>query len=315
MAHPTTTTSPIVLGAMFFGTTVDERTSFALLDRFVERGGVWIDTADCYSFWTSATGQGGDSEDVLGRWLAGRPGARDQVRLATKVGCEPLWPGSWPAHSAGLSRRAIRVAFEGSLRRLGVDHVDLLWLHREDRQVPLEETVDALGELTGDGRVGRVGASNHPAWRMERARRYAADSGTVPLDVLQLNATYLAPRPWTTPKGHPFGVLSAEQMDYAQTNGLEVWAYSPLLGGAYDNPAKQIPSEYDHPGTTRRLAALDEVADKLGTGRSEVIFAWLLRHGIRPMLGGSKLDQLDLAMDAALMELPDDALEHLDAPV
>jgi aryl-alcohol dehydrogenase-like predicted oxidoreductase len=252
---------------------------------------------------------------VLGRWLAGRPGVRDKVRIATKVGCEPLWPGSWPARSAGLSRRAIREAFEGSLRRLGVDHVDLLWLHREDRQVPLEETVDALGELTADGRVRRVGASNHPAWRMERARRYAADSGTVPLDVLQLCASYLAPRPWTRPKGHRFGVLDDEQLDYAETNGLEVWAYSPLLGGAYDNPAKQIPPEYDHPGTTQRLAALDEVADKLGTGRSEVIFAWLLRHGIRPMLGGSKVDQLDLAMDAALMELPDDALERLDAPV
>lgn len=314
MATPTTT-SPIVLGAMFFGTTVDERTSFALLDRFVERGGVWIDTADCYSFWTSATGHGGDSEAVLGRWLASRPDARDKVRIATKVGCEPLWPGSWPLRSAGLSRRAIRDAFEGSLRRLGAEFVDLLWLHREDRQVPLEETVDALGELTGDGLVRRVGASNHPAWRMEQARRYAAASGTVPIDALQLCASYLAPRPWTRPKGHPFGVLSDEQMDYAQTNGLEVWAYSPLLGGAYDNPAKHIPAEYDHPGTTQRLAALDEVADKLGTGRSEVVFAWLLRHGIRPMLGGSKLEQLDLAMDAALMDLPDDALDRLDAPV
>jgi aryl-alcohol dehydrogenase-like predicted oxidoreductase len=313
MANPTTT-SPIVLGAMFFGTTVDERTSFALLDRFVERGGVWIDTADCYSFWTSATGHGGDSETVLGRWLAGRPDAREKVRIATKVGCEPLWPGSWPERSEGLSRRAIRDAFEGSLRRLGVDSVDLLWLHREDRQVRLEETVDAVGELTGDGRVRRVGASNHPAWRMEQARRYAADSGTIPIDALQLCATYLAPRPRTTPSGHRFGVLSAEQLDYAQTNSLEVWAYSPLLGGSYDNPAKQIPTEYDHPGTTQRLAVLDEVADKLGTERSQVVFAWLLKHGIRPMLGASKLHQLDIAMDAALMDLPDDAVDRLDAP-
>jgi aryl-alcohol dehydrogenase-like predicted oxidoreductase len=313
MANPTTT-SPIVLGAMFFGTTVDERTSFALLDRFVERGGVWIDTADCYSFWTSATGHGGDSETVLGRWLAGRPDAREKVRIATKVGCEPLWPGSWPERSEGLSRRAIRDAFEGSLRRLGVDSVDLLWLHREDRQVRLEETVDAVGELTGDGRVRRVGASNHPAWRMEQARRYAADSGTIPIDALQLCATYLAPRPRTTPSGHRFGVLSEEQLDYAQTNSLEVWAYSPLLGGSYDNPAKQIPTEYDHPGTTQRLAVLDEVADKLGTERSQVVFAWLLKHGIRPMLGASKLHQLDIAMDAALMDLPDDAVDRLDAP-
>src|SRR5690606_34809952 len=133
----------LVLGAMSFGTLVDEDTSFALLDRFVERGGVWIDTADCYSFWSSPTGHGGASEAVLGRWLAARPDAARRVRISTKLGAEPLWPGSWPEHRAGLSARAVRDAFAGSLERLGVDAVDLLWLHQEDRAVPIEETMDA----------------------------------------------------------------------------------------------------------------------------------------------------------------------------
>ncbi|MGH3368211.1 MAG: aldo/keto reductase [Nocardioidaceae bacterium] len=237
----TPTTSPLVLGAMFFGTFVDERTSFALLDRFVDRGGVWIDTADCYSFWASTTGHGGDSEAVLGRWLAKRPAVRDRVRIATKVGAEPLCAGSWPDQRAGLSRRAVCDAFEGSLRRLGLEYVDLLWLHMEDRRVGIEETVDAVGELVEGGRVRRVGASNHPAWRVERARRHAEDASLGPIDVLQLCASYVAPRPGTRPKGHRFGVLSDEQLDYARTHGLEVWAYSPLLRGAYDNPDRQLP--------------------------------------------------------------------------
>lgn len=137
----------------------------------------------------------------------------------------------------------------------------------------------------------------------------------MPIDALQLCASYLSPRPGTTPRGHRFGVLSDEQLDHANAHGLEIWAYSPLLGGAYDNPAKPIPAEYDHPASTLRLAVLDEVAAELDAGRGQVIFAWLLRHGIRPMLGGSKLDQLDVAMDAVLMDLPDDALARLDAPV
>ena len=168
--------TPLVLGAMFFGTAIDQDTSFALLDRFVERGGSWIDTADCYCFWASPTGQGGDSERLLGRWLAARPAVRDRIRISTKVGAEPLWAGSWPHQRMGLSRRAVHQAFAGSLERLGVDHVDMLWLHMEDRATPIEETVDAIGELTAAGIARRVGASNHPAWRVERARAHARET-------------------------------------------------------------------------------------------------------------------------------------------
>lgn len=315
MTTSTPPTPALVLGAMMFGTTIDEGTSFALLDRFVERGGVWIDTADCYSFWASERGQGGDSERVLGRWLASRPGVRERVRIATKLGAEPLWAGSWPARRAGLSRRAVLDAFEGSLDRLGLDAVDLLWLHQEDRATPIEETVDALAELTGADSVRRVGASNHPAWRVERARAHARSIGAIPIDALQLNATYLRVRPGTRPPGveHRFGVLSDEQRDYAETHGLEIWAYTPLLSGAYDNPEKQIPDPYDHVGNERRLAALDEVAAELGATRGQTVLAWHVAHGVRPILGGSKLDQLESAMDAVRLTLTADQLARLDA--
>jgi len=310
-------TSALVLGTMNFGTRIDEKTSFDLLDRFVEAGGVWIDTADCYAFWLSESGHGGDSEALLGRWLAARPGVRDRVRIATKLGCEPRWPGSWPERPVGLSPRAVRDAFEGSRRRLGVDAVDLLWLHQEDRTTPIEQTVEALGELVAAGSVRRLGASNHPAWRVERARRHARDVGVLPIDAFQLCATYLRPRPdaGLLLNSHPFGVIGDEQRDYAEAHGLEVWAYSAQLEGAYDNPAKPIPEPYDHPGSTRRLAVLGEVADELGAGRGQVVLAWLLAHGIRPMLGGSRPDQLDSALAAVRLELPDELRARMDAAV
>ncbi|WP_164861717.1 aldo/keto reductase, partial [Microbacterium sp. CPCC 204701] len=246
---------------------------------------------------------------------AARPGVRERMRIATKLGAEPLWAGSWPGRRAGLSRRAVLDAFAGSLDRLGVDSVDLLWLHQEDRATPIEETVDALAELTSAGRTRRVGASNHPAWRVERARAHARTIGSIPVDALQLNATYLRVRPGTRPPGveHRFGVLSDEQRDYADAHGLEVWAYTPLLSGAYDNPDKSIPEPYDHIGNDRRLAALDEIADELGATRGQTVLAWHVAHGVRPMLGGSKVDQLDAAMEAVRFTLTDQQLARLDA--
>lgn len=309
--------SPLVLGAMSFGSLVDQDTSFTLLDRFVERGGTWIDTADCYSFWASPTGHGGASETVIGRWLAERPSARERIRISTKVGAEPLWPGSWPEHRTGLSARAIREAFDGSRRRLGIDVVDLLWLHQEDRSVPIEESVEGLAGLTAEGFVRRVGASNHPAWRVERARAHAKAIGGVPIDALQLNSTYLQVRPGTRPPGvvHPFGVLSAEQRDFASANGIEIWAYTPLLSGAYDNQDKPIPDVYQHQGTEDRLTALTEIAAEHGAGRGQIVLAWQLAHGIRPIIGGSKVHQLDAAMDAAAISLTAEDLARLDAPL
>ncbi len=301
---------------MVMGTLLDEDDSFALLDRFVERGGVWIDTADNYAFRLSDSGHGGDSERVIGRWLAARPGIRDRVRLSTKLGAEPAWPGSFPARRSGLTARSVRGSFAGSLERLGVDAVDMLWLHMEDRTTPIEQTVDALAELTASGAVRRVGASNHPAWLVERARARALAGGPMPIDAFQLNSTYLRARPETLPAGvsHRFGLYDNEQRDYAEVHGFEVWAYTPLLSGAYDNPRKRIDEVYEHPGTTRRLAALESVAAETGAARGQVVLSWLVAHGIRPILGASTVAQLDSALDAMQLELTPEQLARLDAP-
>ena len=306
---------PFALGAMSFGNRIDEATSFALLDRFVDAGGVWIDTADCYAFWESPTGHGATSEELLGRWLAARPGMRDRVKLSTKFGAEPGADGTWPDNRQGLSPAAVRDAFGGSLRRLGVDRVELAWAHMEDRRVPIEQTAEAMAALVLEGRAARIGTSNHPAWRVERARAHAFAHGAEPITALQHSYSYLHPRPFELPDGqnHRFGMLDDELRDLAAEEGLWIWAYTPLLSGAYDNPAKAFPDAHRHPGTDRALAALDAAASGLGVPRGQVVFAWLIAHGIMPILGGSKVEQLDAAIAGARLALPAEVLTSLDA--
>lgn len=306
----------LALGAMKFGTTVDERTAFDLLDRFVEAGGTWIDTADCYAFWDSDTGYGGQSEEVLGRWLAARPGMRERVRISTKFGAEPVIAGRWPASRTGLGSREVRAQLESSLRRLGTDHVDLAWAHMEDRTVPIEDVADTLSALHDGGLATRLGMSNHAAWRVATARTRALGQGREPVRALQYSYSYLHPRPGMPGAGHRFGFLTDEHLDLAASSGdLEIWAYTPLLSGAYDNPAKQIPEEFQHPGTDRRLAVLDEVSGALGLTRGQVVLAWLAGHqpAVKPILGGSRPEQLDAAVTAIRTGLPDDARARLDA--
>jgi aryl-alcohol dehydrogenase-like predicted oxidoreductase len=162
--------------------------------------------------------------------------------------------------------------------------------------------------------VHRTGASNHPAWRVERARAHARAAGLQPIDALQLNHSYLVKRPGAEHPTvrHRFGLLNDEQRDYAATHGLEVWAYGPLLSGAYDNPGKPIPDAFDHVGTDRRLAALDKVAAAHDASRGQVVLAWLVAQGIRPILGVSNLNQLESGVDGAALQLSAEHLALLD---
>lgn len=305
----------LALGAMFFGTLVDERRSFELLDRFTDAGGTMIDTADCYSFWVDPSGHGGQSESLLGRWFAARPGIRDRVCLSTKVGAEPRVPGGFPEDVEGLSAVTIKQAVQGSLQRLGTDRIDLYWAHMEDRSVPIEETVVAFGELVADGLVSRLGCSNHPTWRVERARSIARSHGTTGYEALQLRYSYLQPRPGMQVHDHRFGSVTDEVLDYAQTEQLAVWAYTPLLSGSYTRADRPLPEAYDHPGTGRRLAVLDEVAAELGATRNQVVLAWLSGGDppITPLVGVSTPQQLDEALAGAAMSLSADQRSRLDA--
>jgi aryl-alcohol dehydrogenase-like predicted oxidoreductase len=300
--------SELCLGAMPFGTTVDEKTSFAILDRFVEAGGTTIDTANCYSFWVPG-GRGGESETVLGRWLASR-GGRDGLVLASKVG-SGLAPGGG---AEGLAPDVIREQLAGSLRRLGVDHLDLYYSHREDRDTPDEETLAAFHEAVTEGKVRNLGASNHAAWRLAETRAVASARGWTPYTVVQQRYSYLLPRPATTlPEGGHVHA-SEELLDYVRTRGLTLFAYSTLLWGSYTRDDKPLPEHYEHPGTQRRLAALREVAAELGVTPNQVVLAWLTGGdpAVVPIIGVSSVEQLDECLGAAGLELPSELRKRLD---
>jgi aryl-alcohol dehydrogenase-like predicted oxidoreductase len=292
----------LVLGTMYFGTRTDEATSYALLDRFVEAGGRTIDTANCYSFWTSDTGHGGQSEALLGRWLAANPGLRDELVIATKVGVEPVGGGG----IEGLSAAVIERESTRSRERLGIDTIDLYWAHGEDRTTDLEETVAAFGALVDRGDVRRLGVSNHPTWRVERARAIAERLGVAPYSALQLTTSFVQPRPGAPVPGkdHRFGFVSDETLDYLDVHPeLELWVYSPLIQGSFDRADRPFPDAYDHPGTTARLAALNQTARERSVPASQVVLAWMLAGGWKPIVGVSSVEQLDSALAAVSLDI------------
>lgn len=297
---------------MYFGTSTDTATSYALLDRFVEAGGTTIDTANCYAFWASASGHGGQSEALVGDWLREHPGLREQLTIATKVGVEPADDGG----NEGLSPEVVRREAERSRERLGLEVIDLYWAHGEDRRALIEETAHAMGALVADGIVGRLGISNHPTWLVERARGYALARDLAPFEALQLTTSYVEPRPGAAVEGkdHRFGWVTEETRDYVASNGLEMWAYSPLIQGSYDRADRPLPQAYDHPGTTARLAVLAEVAAERNVAPSQVVLAWLLAQGTRPIVGVSSVEQLESALDAGRLDLDDETMARLDQP-
>ena len=150
---------PLCLGGNVFGWTANEPTSFAILDAYTGAGGNFIDTADSYPQWADGC-QGGESEAIIGRWLA-RRGRRDDVTIATKVGQSRRHPGLSPA--------SIRSAAEASLRRLGTDHIDLYYAHEDDPATPLGDTMAAFDSLVREGKARYVAASNYSAHRLAAA--------------------------------------------------------------------------------------------------------------------------------------------------
>ncbi|REK84344.1 aldo/keto reductase [Streptomyces inhibens] len=296
--------SAVCLGALPFGTTVDERTSFAILDRFAEAGGTFLDTANTYACWVpGATGD--ESELLLGRWLRSR-GAAGRTVLATKVGArpDPARGPEWPANAEGLGAPTVRAALQGSLRRLGTDRVDLYYAHIEDRGIPLEETVEALAGLVQDGVVGTLGAGNHRTWRLAEARHTAAGRGLPGFRAVQQRHTYLRPR-----RGLPPDLqveTDEELLDYAAAHpDLTPVGYGTLMGGAYSRADRPLPERYDHPGSVARLRVLAEVAAECGATVNQVVLAWLMGGPVPvvPVLGVSSVGQLDESLAALDLRL------------
>jgi aryl-alcohol dehydrogenase-like predicted oxidoreductase len=309
--------SVLNLGAMRFGTATDEATSFAILDRYVEAGGNFIDTSNNYAYWHNGT-QGGESEALLGRWRRSR-GVGDEIVIATKLGARPLAPGTdWTDNPEGLSAAVIRESSERSRERLGMDKLHLLYSHIEDRKVPLEETVSAFAQLVAEGTVGLVGVSNHWSWRVERARNLAAAAGAPGYEVLQYHHTYLQRRTDLPGRRDPlgeYGLAGPDMMAYLRENpSLALVAYTPLLSGSYVNADKPLGSEYDHAGTAPRLAALREVAAETGATANQVVLSWLIGGEIPviPLIGASSVAQLEESLAAVDLKLTPEQRAKLD---
>ncbi|WP_405885158.1 aldo/keto reductase [Streptomyces sp. NBC_01136] len=310
--------SVLALGAMLFGSVTDEKTSFAVLDRYVEAGGNFVDTSDNYAFWTDGS-QGGQSEELLGRWRRSR-GIGDEIVFATKLGARPLAPGTgYTDNPEGLSAKVIREAAERSRERLGLDRIDLLYAHIEDRTVDPRETMEGFGELVAEGTVGLLGASNHAIWRVERARALAAAAGLPGYEVLQYQHSLLRPRTDIPDALFPDGSLggtTAELLSYLRAEpALTLVAYSPLLRGAYVREDKPLSADYDHPGTPPRLAALRAVARETGASPNQVVLAWQLGGALPviPLVGMSSVAQLEENLAAVDLELTPEQRERLDA--
>jgi aryl-alcohol dehydrogenase-like predicted oxidoreductase len=300
--------SVLSLGAMTFGTTVDEATSFAILDRFVEAGGTFIDTSNNYAFWVNGT-QGGESEQLVGRWLRSR-GAGDEITIATKLGARPNQPTrTFSLDVEGLSAKVIRESAERSRENLGIEKIHLLYAHIMDERTPLE----------ADGVAGLLGASNHWSWRIERARALAAAAGVPGYEVLQHHHSYLRQRTdipsMRSPDGNQ-GLVSGDLLSYLRANpSLTQVAYSPLIAGAYVRDDKPLGPGFDHAGTQPRLKAVREVAAETGATVNQVVLSWLMGGDIPvlPLVGASSVAQLEESLGAVDLDLTPEQRAKLDS--
>lgn len=321
--------SRIALGAMPMGTIADEDSSVALLDRYVADGGSFIDTADCYAWWWAKGTPGGQSEDLLGRWME-RRGNRDNLFISTKGtarvnNLDQVWPADaadpdWSIarrNFVGASAAVLRESLEASLRRLRTDRIDLYYVHVDDRATPLEETLATLAEFVAEGKVRHIGWSNVRTWRLERIRQLCARNGWPAPVALQQEHSYLHRRPGLSTAS----VVDDEQLDYlAEHPDLTLVAYSPVLKGIYEMSDDEREAHYlwrdNYAGEHQRaqIAAVREVAADLGARPGQVVLAWLLAQEnprVVPLVGTSKVSRYEEAAAALSLELTPEHLARL----
>lgn len=294
---------PLAIGGDVFGWTADEQASFAVLDGYAEAGGNFVDTADVYNAWAPGH-RGGESETIIGRWLAER-GNRDDVVLASKVSQHP--------ELRGLAPETIRRAVDGSLGRLGVDHIDLYYAHYDDPAVPLADTVGAFSELVDAGKVRYTAPSNYSG---ERLREWltAAEAGGHHPPVAVQPLYNLVERGFED----ELGPVAAEAE-------LGVVPFSALAGGfltgkyrdgaTADSGRTDGTSRYLDDRGRRVLAALDAVAAGHGVAVTAVAIAWLRTRPsvVAPITSARSLAQLPDLLRGATLELAEDDVAALDA--
>ena len=300
--------SELCLGAMTFGREASEEASRQILDRFVEAGGNFIDTADVYTR--------GASEEVVGRWLKGK--RRDDFVIATKV----RFPVGEGPNDVGLSRKHILAGVEASLRRLGADYLDLYQVHCWDRGTPLEETLSTLDNLVRSGKVRYIGASNFTGWQLQKAIDLSRQMHWEPFTCLQPLYNLLdRSTEW-------------ELLPICQNEGLGVIPWSPLRGGwlsgkyrrgmtappegtrvktAEEHGWSESWSAYSNERTWSVLDVLFAVAEEVGKTPAQVALNWVLqRPGVTaPIIGARTPEQLEDNLGASGWSLGDEQTARL----
>jgi aryl-alcohol dehydrogenase-like predicted oxidoreductase len=297
--------NPIAFGGNVFGWTIDERTSFELLDAFVDAGLDFIDTADVYSAWAPGN-KGGESETIIGNWLR-KSGKRDKVVIATKVG-KPMGPGK-----QGLSKAYITQAVEDSLKRLRTDYIDLYQSHDDDKDTPLTETLSVYTDLIKQGKVRAIGASNYTADRLKQALEISETTGLAAYQSLQPEYNLYNREDY-----------EKELEGVCREYGLGVINYfslaSGFLTGKYrseddlsKSPRGQGIKKYLNDRGFRILKALDEVAAEYNSTPASVALAWTIAHpGITaPIASATSTKQLKSLVDATQLNLGNDAIKLL----
>lgn len=296
--------SPIGLGGNVFGWTADESTSFEVLDAYLHAGGNLIDTADGYSYWAPGN-SGGESETVIGSWLASRP-ARDRIVLATKVSTKPDRPG--------LSTDNIRLALEESLLRLRTDVVDIYYAHFDDESTPLEETVAAFEEARRAGRIRHVGLSNYTPERIRQWFAIADSQGSARPIVLQphYNLLHRDDVEGSGGRGQVAAELSMGMMPYfALAAGFLTGKYR--RGEVIDGDRAGMVADYQQPECYDVVDVVTQVAANHGVEPAAVALAWLRdRPGVvAPLASARNLKQLRPIVDALTLELSDEETRAL----
>lgn len=299
--------APFVFGGNVFGWTIDEPTSFKILDAFVDNGLDCIDTADVYSRWVPGN-KGGESETIIGNWLK-KTGKRNQVVIATKVGSS-MQPND---SKKNLSKDYIIKAAEDSLRRLQTDHIDLYQSHYDDKDTPVQETLEAYQQLIKDGKVRYIGASNFSPDRLAESLQVSKEQGFPAYISLQPEYN-LYDREGYEKELEP---LCAE-------NNLGVITYyslaSGFLSGKYRSEADLNKSKrgagikkYLNDRGQRILNALDEAAKEYNVTPATIALAWVIARPsvTAPIASTTSIEQLNELSKAVSLNLPAEVIEKL----
>lgn len=300
--------SPLCFGGNVFGWTADERTSFSLLDAWVDAGFNFIDTADVYSIWAPGHA-GGESETIIGKWLKAS-GKRSRVVIATKVG-KPMGPDR-----KGLKPAYIRAAVEDSLRRLQTDCIDLYQSHDDDADTPLEETLGAFADLIRAGKVRAIGASNYTAPRLELALQTSARLALPRYESLQPLYNLYDRAVFEDALGplcrrEQVGVISF----YALAAGFLSGKYRSRADIGKSARGINTTTKYLNPRGLKILAALDAVAQRHGSTPAQVAVAWVMAQpGVTsPIASATSLAQLNELVAATRLRLDATSMAALQA--